>query len=70
MKEVNMTLNVKTMFEGAFDNCHIGCDSCDFTAYASTRYKDGKAVGFDVKVKCENAVLCEHMMDHLKGHVE
>lgn len=65
MKEVRIDVNVKTVFDGVMDNCHIGCDSCDFVSSTHTEYKDGKAVGLTVKVRCENAELCEHMLEHL-----
>lgn len=65
MKEVAMTTQVKILFTGAFDNCHMGCDSCDFVTTTHTQYKDGKAVGLTLKVRCENAELCEHMLEHL-----
>lgn len=70
MKEVAMTTQVKIMFNGAFENCHVGCDSCDFVSSTHTEYKDGKAVGLIVKVRCENAELCEHMVEHLARHPE
>ena len=65
MKEVAMTTQVKILFTGAFDNCHIGCDSCDFVTTTHTVYKDGTARGLELKVRCENAELCEHMLEHL-----
>jgi len=63
-------LKVDIDFVGVFDNCHIGCDSCDFVSSTHTEYKDGKAVGLTVKVRCENAELCEHMLGHLARHPE
>lgn len=66
MNEVSMTAQVAIIFQGAFNNCHIGCDSCDFIATTHTAYKDGKATGLSVKVECQNAELCEHMMQHIK----
>lgn len=65
MKEVRIDVNVKTVFDGVMDNCHIGCDSCDFVATTHTDYKNGKAMGLTVKVRCENAELCKHMLEHL-----
>lgn len=70
MKEVAMTTQVKIIFNGAFENCHVGCDSCDFVSSTHTEYKDGKAVGLTVKVRCENAELCEHMVAYLARHPE
>lgn len=54
-------------FVGVFDNCHIGCDSCDFVTNTHTFYKDGKATGLSLKVECQNHELCEHLMEHLEG---
>ena len=62
---VKMTAQVDITFDGAFDNCHIGCDSCDFVATTHTDYKNGKAMGLTVKVRCENVELCKHMLEHL-----
>ena len=70
MKEVPMTAQVRIVFNGAFENCHVGCDSCDFVSSTHTEYKDGKAVGLTVKVRCENAELCEHMVAYLARHPE
>lgn len=70
MKEVAMTAQVDIRFTGAFDNCHIGCDSCDFISSTHTQYENGKAVGVVVKVECENAEWCEHMMKHLASRPE
>ena len=55
-------------FVGVFDNCHIGCDSCDFITNTHTFYKDGKATGLSLKVECQNVEQCRHLMEHLKGH--
>lgn len=68
MKEVSMTVQVETVFRGAFDNCHIGCDSCDFITNCRTAYKDGKTTGLTVIVECQNAEQCEHLLEHLKSH--
>lgn len=69
MKEVAMTAQVDFRFTGAFDNCHVGCDSCDFITNTHTEYTDGKATFLEVIVECQNADLCEHMMKHLqKGY--
>ena len=65
MKEVKMTEQVEIAFRGVFDNCHIGCDSCDFITNCRTSYKDGKATGLEVIVECQNAELCEHMAKHI-----
>lgn len=54
-------------FVGAFDNCHMGCDSCDFITNTHTFYKDGKATGLSLKVECQNHELCEHLTEHLEG---
>ena len=63
---VKMTAQVDITFDGAFDNCHIGCDSCDFVTTTHTVYKDGTAHGLELKVRCENVELCKHIMEHLK----
>lgn len=52
-------------FVGAFDNCYIGCDSCDFITNTHTFYKDGKATGLSLKVECQNVEQCRHLMKHL-----
>lgn len=62
---VKMTAQVDITFDGAFDNCHIGCDSCDFISSTHTKYKDGKATGMELKVECQNAEQCRHLMEHL-----
>lgn len=67
MKEVSMTAQVDIKFVGAFDNCHIGCDSCDFITNTHTFYKDGKATGLSLKVECQNVEQCRHLMEHLEG---
>lgn len=67
MKEVSMTAQVDIKFVGVFDNCHIGCDSCDFITNTHTFYKDGKATGLSLKVECQNHELCDHLMEHLEG---
>ena len=66
MKEVAMTTKVKILFTGAFDNCHIGCDSCDFVTNTHTFYKDGKATGLSLKVECQNVEQCRHLLEHLQ----
>lgn len=66
MKEVAMTTQVDVKFNGAFDNCHVGCDSCDFVTSTHTEYRNGKAIGIEVKVRCENAELCEHLLNHIR----
>lgn len=53
-------------FVGAFDNCYIGCDSCDFITNTHTFYKDGKATGLSLKVECQNVEQCRHLMEHLQ----
>lgn len=63
---VKMTAQVDITFDGAFDNCHIGCDSCDFITNTHTKYKDGKATGMELKVECQNAEQCRHLMEHLQ----
>lgn len=60
-------LKVDIDFVGVFDNCHIGCDSCDFITNTHTFYKDGKATGLSLKVECQNHELCDHLMEHLEG---
>ena len=60
-------LKVDIDFVGVFDNCHVGCDSCDFVTDTHTFYKDGKATGLSLKVECQNHELCEHLMEHLEG---
>lgn len=54
-------------FVGVFDNCHIGCESCDFITNTHTFYKDGKATGLLLKVECQNHELCNHLMEHIEG---
>lgn len=66
MKEVSMTAQVDIKFVGVFDNCHIGCDSCDFITNTHTFYKDGKATGLSLKVECQNVEQCRHLLEHLK----
>lgn len=66
MKEVSMTAQVDIKFVGVFDNCHIGCDSCDFITNTHTYYKDGKATGLSLKVECQNAEQCRHLLEHLE----
>ena len=61
-------LKVDIDFVCVFDNCHIGCDSCDFIMNTHTFYKDGKATGLSFKVECQNVEQCEHLMEHLKGN--
>ena len=53
-------------FVGVFDNCHIGCDSCDFITTTHTFYKDGKATGLSLKVECQNVEQCRHLLEHLE----
>lgn len=59
-------LKVDIDFVGVFDNCHIGCDSCDFITNTHTFYKDGKATGLSLKVECQNVEQCRHLMEHLE----
>ena len=66
MKEVSMTAQVDIKFVGVFDNCHIGCDSCDFITNTHTFYKDGKATGLSLKVECQNVEQCRHLLEHLE----
>lgn len=66
MKEVAMTTQVDVKFNGAFDNCHVGCESCDFITSTHTDYKNGKATGIVLKVECQNAELCQHMIEHIQ----
>lgn len=54
-------------FVGVFDNCHIGCESCDFITNTHTFYKDGKATGLLLKVECQNHELCEHLLEHIEN---
>ena len=65
VKKVTAQVDVDITFDGAFDNCHIGCDSCDFITNTHTKYKDGKATGLEVMVECQNAEQCRHLMKHL-----
>lgn len=60
-------LKVDIDFVGVFDNCHIGCDSCDFITNTHTFYKDGKATGLSLKVECQNVEQCRHLMEHLQS---
>lgn len=53
-------------FVGAFDNCHIGCESCDLITNTHTHYKDGKATGLSLKVECQNVEQCRHLLEHLE----
>lgn len=66
MKEISMTAQVDIKFVGVFDNCHIGCDSCDFITNTHTFYKDGKATGLSLKVECQNVEQCRHLLEHLE----
>ena len=59
-------LKVDIDFVGVFDNCHIGCDSCDFITNTHTFYKDGKATGLSLKVECQNVEQCRHFLEHLE----
>lgn len=59
-------LKVDIDFVGVFDNCHIGCDSCDFITNTHTFYKDGKATGLSLKVECQNVEQCRHLLEHLE----
>ena len=54
-------------FIGVYEDCHIGCPSCDFYTNTKTLYESGKATGLKVKIECSNADLCKHMMEHIKG---
>jgi hypothetical protein len=64
MKVKELMLDID--FVGAFDNCHIGCDSCDFITNTHTFYKDGKATGLSLKVECQNVEQCRHLLEHLE----
>lgn len=66
MKEVTMNRHIDVKFFGAFDNCHMGCESCDFITSTHTDYKNGKATGIVLKVECQNAELCQHMIEHIQ----
>lgn len=59
-------LKVDIDFVCAFDNCHIGCDSCDFITNTHTFYKDGKATGLALKVECQNVEQCRHLLEHFQ----
>lgn len=59
-------LKVDIDFVSVFDNCHIGCDSCDFITNTHTFYKDGKATGLSLKVECQNVEQCRHLLEHLE----
>lgn len=63
MKVKELMLDIDLV--GAFDNCHIGCDSCDFITNTHTFYKDGKATGLSLKVECQNVEQCKHLMEHI-----
>lgn len=70
MKEVKMTAQTginDIEFDGAFDNCHIGCGSCDLYATTHTDYDNGMCIGVVVKVSCGNAEQCRHLLEHLEG---
>ena len=65
MKETVMT-RYELKFDGAYNDCHIGCDSCDLYATTHTEYVNGKATAVEVKVSCGNAEQCRHLLEHIK----